>query len=714
MANVKNNSGRRGRKPKLLTGAGGVIKKHVKSSENGHNLRSAPFNDNTDNKPVLLTKGIITRSGRIRKKSKDKLKVMDNILKSELMIADTRSKRKKTPDSPTSNGNNNNDFEVSDQNNIEINVPLILPQHTESSPKKINRKSPKNNSISENQSNLVGKIRVARNIFQKSENGVQKDSNDYLLGPKENGNLKMTMDSNLRDDVISNMKSVLSPDNEIILPEKEPKKYVRKRSKPTKNPVINTKENKKTANKNKEIVEPTPDPSKTKQVRLSNGVVLTLSLVQCDHCQKSFSNKASLSRHMLSHFDLRRHQCKHCPRKFRYRTTLKLHIQRRHPVTENVEFYVCQICDKNFQLEENLELHLASHIKSETNNYKCLYCEKKFSYRLLLLQHEKSHLDTGRFKCFTCEMTYDSRSRLSQHIKTHSKVKDYICQYCGKEFQRLNSIKRHVRVCHGGQTIKCPICFKDLKGHLTEHMRVHNQNRPHICPDCGQRFTQSTQLKVHRRSHTGDRPYPCRICNRRFGHSNALLLHVRRHTGEKPFPCAMCHMSFSQLPHMKNHMRKIHGKDSAYKCQKCGEFFKLKAELESHGKGCTVGDKVLSFEEQIQASVQVEEVELDSSMKLSKMRFLLALLLTMIASKEKLKYLGFNKRLIDDLLVESLEAMGHVPCKDDTLTPYKRLKTNVEILLGGTIPSHQMEKFRSENKSTEELLVLLTDEKKIV
>ncbi|KAI5644099.1 hypothetical protein NE865_03752 [Phthorimaea operculella] len=656
MANVKNNSGRRGRKPKLLTGAGGVTKKHVKNSENGHNLRSAPFNDNADNKPVLLTKGIITRSGRIRKKSKDKLKEMDNILKSELLIADTRRKRKKTPDSPTSNGNNNNDIEVSDQNNIEINVPLILPHHDEKSPKKVNRRSPKNNSTSDNQTNLVGKIRVARNIFQESENRVQKapnDSNDYLLGSKENGDPKMTMDPNLRDDVLSNMKSVLSPDDEIILPENEPKKYVRK------------------------------------------------------------SNKASLSRHMLSHFDLRRHQCKHCPRKFRYRTTLKLHIQRRHPITENVEFYVCQICDKNFQLEENLELHLASHIKSETNNYKCLYCDKKFSYRLLLLQHEKSHLDTGRFKCFTCEMTYDSRSRLSQHIKSHSKVKDYICQYCGKEFQRLNSIKRHVRVCHGGQTIKCPICFKDLKGHLTEHMRVHNQNRPHICPDCGQRFTQSTQLKVHRRSHTGDRPYPCRICNRPFGHSNALMLHVRRHTGEKPFPCAMCHMSFSQLPHMKNHMRKIHGKDSAYKCQKCGDFFKLKAELESHGKGCTVGDKVLSFEEQIQASVQVEEVEMDSAMKLSKMRFLLALLLTMIASKEKLKYLGFNKRLIDDLLVESLEAMGHVPCKDETLTPYKRLKTNVEILLGGTIPSHQMEKFRSENKSTEELLVLLTDEKKI-
>ena len=73
---------------------------------------------------------------------------------------------------------------------------------------------------------------------------------------------------------------------------------------------------------------------------------------------------------------------------------------------------------------------------------------------------------------------------------------------------------------------------------------------------------------------------------------------------------------------------------------------------------------------------------------------------------------GFNKRLIDDILVESLEGMGHIPCKDETLAPFKRLKANIEILLEGTIPRHQMEKFRSENKSTEELLVLLTNEKK--
>lgn len=73
---------------------------------------------------------------------------------------------------------------------------------------------------------------------------------------------------------------------------------------------------------------------------------------------------------------------------------------------------------------------------------------------------------------------------------------------------------------------------------------------------------------------------------------------------------------------------------------------------------------------------------------------------------------GFNKRLIDDLLEESLEAMGEKPCKDDNVSPIKRLKTNIQLLLNETVPKNQMEKFRKENKTTEELLELLTDEKK--
>lgn len=55
--------------------------------------------------------------------------------------------------------------------------------------------------------------------------------------------------------------------------------------------------------------------------------------------------------------------------------------------------------------------------------------------------------------------------------------------------------------------------------------------------------------------------------------------------------------------------------------------------------------------------------------------------------------------------------MDQVPCKDETMSPLVRLRTNIEKLLKGTVPPEQMEKFKKENKSTEELLELLTSEK---
>ncbi|XP_075978736.1 uncharacterized protein LOC142978256 isoform X2 [Anticarsia gemmatalis] len=453
------------------------------------------------------------------------------------------------------------------------------------------------------------------------------------------------------------------------------------------------------------------------ELEIPDELVFRLSLFVCDYCEKTFARKHSLVRHIYLHLGRKPHVCPVCPKKFRILKNMKNHIDRDHcvdAVDENAKTFACEICNKQFLTEENLKLHLTSHVKGE-NVFKCIYCDKKFAYQLLLVQHEKKHLVTGKYQCTLCDMKYNSRDKLYVHVKGHLKLADFICQYCGREFLRANSMKRHVATMHAGRTIQCPICNKNLKGHLTEHMRTHDKKRPHKCPECGKHFAQSTQMQVHRRGHTGARPYMCRICERPFSHSNALMLHLRRHTGEKPFPCAECPLSFSQLPHMKAHMFKIHGKVNPYKCLKCEDYFKLKKDLLVHKKKCTgtgidtdlYGDNG----EDSPQNVDSEVAPVESTMTLSRMRFLLALLLTMIASKEKLKYLGFNKRLVDDLLVESLEAMDQIPCRDETISPLMRLKKNIETLLTGTVPKEQMEKFRKEKKSTEELLELLTSEK---
>ncbi|XP_011561571.3 zinc finger protein 34 isoform X1 [Plutella xylostella] len=582
----------------------------------------------------IVKEQLVSKSGKLKATNRDHLRLMDKLLMSELMITEVNSKRKKL--------NSTSSYISIESDKFKGNDTPSKSEKDNTSPKK-----------------------------KKSH---PSSSSDQSI---DNNNTGGISDQNKSE-------SESSPGSS---PKKEKQKKGKQNTKPKKAKKITNISKKLHDDSSKKI-------SKLKQVTLSNGVVLRLSLYQCDYCQKTFTNKSSLRRHIYMHMDIKPYGCMHCSKRFRQRCNLQVHQTRRH-VDKYPQKFMCNQCDKPFLLKENLLLHLTSHVKNE-NSFRCVVCDKRFSHHLLLVQHEKQHLVSGRFQCSICSMSYDCRSRLSLHVKSHLNIKEFVCQYCGKEFLRPNSMRRHVEICHGGQTIQCPICRKRLKGHLTEHLRTHDNKRPHECPDCGQRFTQSTQLTVHRRSHTGARPYPCRICRRPFTHSNAMMLHHRRHTGEKPFSCPMCPMAFSQLPHMKAHMMKIHGKAMTYKCERCRQFFKLKSELEEHEKACAPPPSPPDA----------------AAMPLPRMRFLLALLLTMIASKDKLKCLGFNKRLIDDLLDDSLKAMGQTPCVDQSLSTVERLKTNIQLLLNGTVPEDQMAKFRQENKSTEELLVLLTDEKK--
>lgn len=421
---------------------------------------------------------------------------------------------------------------------------------------------------------------------------------------------------------------------------------------------------------------------------------------QCGLCMKKFLGSNDLRKHVRIHTNERPYSCPECNRCFRQAGSLKNHIASQH--APGPEIYVCNVCEKAFPIKERLRLHLRTHTGDRP--YSCKLCPKEFARGGQLVQHMRTHTGSRPFVCPECKAAFTCAANLKFHIKRHQEVRDYVCDVCGKSFFRRDALKKHLNCFHKNvKAFHCNICNKMLKGHLPQHMRTHKKDKPHGCAHCGARFAQRSQLTVHQRVHSGEKPYRCQVCWKAFAHSTALKLHTRRHTGEKPFSCLLCeNVAFSQLPHLKKHMLCIHKTTKPYVCSYCKTFHRTKSELEFHYASCPN-----YVEPKPEPKVEPNDT-VEPAMAIEKMRFLLAILLKKISVPERLDELGFNKKLIDEVLIDSIESSGRKACRDTGLSVAEKLKRNVQILLEWTVPKQYMEKFKSEQRSTEELLEELT------
>lgn len=398
----------------------------------------------------------------------------------------------------------------------------------------------------------------------------------------------------------------------------------------------------------------------------------------------------------------KKHRCAICDAKFKGSGGLRTHYKVVHAAGP---MFTCDECGKEFPLKERLKLHVRTHTGYKP--YKCTECDKSFARGGQLVQHRRTHTQVKPYRCVLCPGTFSCAANLALHVKRHNGQKDHKCDICGRAFVRRDALKKHLECLHKDvKSFLCVICNKTFKGHLPQHMRTHAQDRPHGCATCGQRFAQKSQLTVHQRTHSGQRPFRCLVCWQAFAHSTALKLHTRRHTGERPFKCAECNAGFTQLPHWKKHMRCVHGRTDPYCCKNCNTFFRIKNDLETHEKSCHLAETRLEIDADNRAGRSM--VPKYRIMTVEKMRLLLAVLFKRISKPERLDELGFGKRLIDEVLKDSLLSAGKDPAEGDDCNEFEVLKQNLATFLEWTVPREHWEAFKKLNKSPEEILETLT------
>ena len=348
--------------------------------------------------------------------------------------------------------------------------------------------------------------------------------------------------------------------------------------------------------------------------------------IKCDICDRSYSNKQSLSVHKsITHrkntnriYRPRRIdseekytlECDICHKKYSKIDSLRKHRNNIHKIriysekTRRIDrkskpkkSFECDICHKYYSNKKLVRIHklnihnIKSQPKSETEvngkvYFKCDLCESRFTNIKCLREHKKTKHDIKpRKKCPKCSKLILTDIRYKVHLNMHQNNRVFKCWHNGcdkekySELKAMNHLYRHKvnekNEENPNEKLKysCDWPGCDFKGRSMYWVREHqilkhypddDTTRKFVCEHsgCGKRFKSKRYLTNHLESH---KTVQCEHCGKDYKGDLSLRAHVLyKHSMERNFLCDHSGCKFNTITASKlnYHKRTSHSNRS--------------------------------------------------------------------------------------------------------------------------------------------------------